>query len=69
MLKAGDAGSAKVIVKGKGANLPTPTLTLTLPVTVQLLIDDGMATECWQTTFTGPAIRNDAVRGLFKAKQ
>jgi len=29
-----------------------PTLPLTTPVTVQLVITDGLATSCWQTTFT-----------------
>jgi hypothetical protein len=43
-----------------------PTLGLTMPVTVQLLIDDGMTTECWQTTFSIPPQVNTPLQ--FKAK-
>jgi hypothetical protein len=50
--KAGITGKAQVAAKGRGFNLPMPMLGLTLPVTVQLIIDDGAATECWQTTYT-----------------
>ena len=64
--KAGIAGKAQVQVQGKGVNVPMPTLQLTTPVTVQLLIDDGVTTECWQTTFSAAPIANDAVQ--FKAK-
>jgi hypothetical protein len=52
-------------VRGKGENLPPPPLGLTLPVTVQLVIGEGAATECWQTTYTSATI-NDA--GRFRAK-
>ncbi len=51
----GLGGKAKIKVKGKGENLRTPTLApigLALPVTVQLLIDDGITTLCWQSVFT-----------------
>ncbi len=64
-LQAGVTGKAKVRVKGKGMNLVLPILGLTPPVTVQLLVDDGIATECWQTTFTTAAKNTSA---LFKAK-
>jgi cysteine-rich repeat protein len=46
---------------GRGANLPMPALPLTLPVTVQLVVADGMTTECWQTTYAGAAV-NEASR-------
>lgn len=65
-LKAGAAGKAQVQTKAKGAALPTPALPLTLPVTVQLLIEDGLSTECWQTTYTGTPLKNDSAQ--FKAK-
>lgn len=65
-LKAG-TGTAKVLAKGKGVDLPFPALPLTMPVTVQLLIDNGTTTECWQTQFQGTPARNDTV--LFRAKQ
>ncbi|TMA94172.1 MAG: hypothetical protein E6J77_04145 [Deltaproteobacteria bacterium] len=64
-LRSGVTGRASVSVKGKGANLPTPALGLTLPVTVQLVISDGVTTDCWQTTYA-TAIANDATR--FNAK-
>jgi hypothetical protein len=63
--KSGIAGLAKVLSKGKGVNLPIPGLPLTLPVTVQLLIDDGFTTECWQTTYTASTLNDGA---QFKAK-
>jgi DNA-binding beta-propeller fold protein YncE len=63
-LKAGATGSAKMIVKGRGGNLPLPNLTpngLPLPVQVVLQNDEG---ECWATTFT-TATKNDST--IFKA--
>ena len=65
-LKAGVAGMARILVKGKGSNLPLPALPLSLPMTIQLVVDDGAGTlECWETTFTSVS-RNDSVQ--FKAK-
>ena len=61
-LKSGAAGSAKAIVKGKGAELPDPTLPLTLPVKVQLLNGDG---ECWESEYTSAT---DSSVDRFKAK-
>ena len=43
--------------------LPSPPLTV--PLTVQLVIRDGVSTECWQTAFS-LATRNDPSR--FSAK-
>jgi hypothetical protein len=60
-LRAGVTGAASVSVKGKGVNLPLPPLGLTLPVTVQLVIGDGVTTDCWQTTYTA-ATANDVTR-------
>lgn len=64
-LTAGIAGKAKIAVKGKGAKLDMPTLGLTLPVTVQLLIDDGVTPQCWRNVF-GTASTNTAAK--FQAK-
>jgi hypothetical protein len=52
ILKAGVTGRAKIQATAKGANLQTPALPLTLPVTAQLVIADGVSSQCWQTTFT-----------------
>jgi hypothetical protein len=64
-LKAGITGKAKVQVKGKGILLQPPGLPLTLPVTMQLLISDGVTTECWQTTYTVQTI-NDGLKFIAK---
>jgi hypothetical protein len=61
MLKAGMPGRAKVQVTAKGANLQTPALPLILPVTAQLVIADGVSSQCWQTTFTATTV-NDVSR-------
>jgi hypothetical protein len=45
-------GRAKVQAVGKGDPLPMPTLPLALPVTVQLVVQDGAGTRCWQTKYT-----------------
>lgn len=60
-LKAGASGAAQVQVKGRGVNLDQPALPLTLPVTVQLVIDDGLTAECWQHTYSS-FMKNDGVR-------
>lgn len=61
-LKAGAAGKAKALVKGKGINLPdAPAPALALPVTVQL-VGDG---ACFESVFSA-ATKNDAKQ--FKAK-
>ena len=62
---AGVANKSKVQLSGKGAAFPMPPLGLTLPVTVQLLIDDGVTPQCWQTTY-GAASLN--IPASFKAK-
>lgn len=58
-LKEGNAGKAQVHVKAKGENLDTPSLPLQFPLTMQFLIDDGVSTSCWQSTFSAP-IKNDS---------
>ena len=64
-LKAGVDGKASVQAIGKGSNLPILALGLVLPVTVQLVVADGVTTGCWQTTYT-TASKNDTTQ--FKAK-
>jgi hypothetical protein len=49
--KSGAAGAAKVIVKGKGANLGMMSLPLTTPVTVQLKRNDNPS-NCWTATYS-----------------
>jgi hypothetical protein len=61
-LTAGDP--AKIVLKGRGVRLDTPRLPLGPPVRVQLQRSD--AAGCWESTFSGTPLRNDAVR--FKAR-
>lgn len=63
--KPGDQGKTKVLVKGKGSFLSIPTLPLTSTVTAQIVIDDGVTEDCWQSTFPFPLV-NDGAK--FKAK-
>jgi cysteine-rich repeat protein len=63
LLKGGDAGRAKIIVKGKGAGLGMTSLqNLDLPVTIQL----SNGTRCWEASYETTVLRNDAE--VFKAK-
>jgi hypothetical protein len=59
LLKSGTAGKAKVIVKGKGDNLPFPAsfLPMATPVDVQLQVDGG---ACWSSNHIarGPLINS-----------
>src|SRR5262249_36789979 len=59
LLKGGADRKAKIIVKGKGANLNMPTLgSLTGPITMQLQQSSG--NHCWGATYTAPFLRQDA---------
>jgi hypothetical protein len=52
-LKAGAAAKTQVQIKGKGGLLGPPATGALLPgVVVQLIISDGVATECFKTTFS-----------------
>lgn len=66
LLKGGDPGKSKILVKGKGGNLPQPALAFTqsLNVTVQLLRNDD--SQCWETVFTPPATKTSGTQ--FKDK-
>jgi hypothetical protein len=68
LLKAGDAGGAKVIFKGKGRRLRERTfgddvLPLTPPVTVQLVASTG---ACWESVYDAGITRNDATKFVAK---
>jgi hypothetical protein len=66
LLKAGLAGKAKIIVKGRGSDLDVPPLPLAQPVTVQLVNTDGV---CWEAVYSAPAIKNEGgPKGKFKDK-
>ena len=62
LLKAGEAGNGKAIVKAKGSNIPLPFLPIATPLTVQLLNSDG---ECWEAVY-GNVLKNTSE--VFKAK-
>jgi len=65
ILKAGDHGKAKIIVKGKGAALGLPSpLDVDLPVTVQLQSTNG---ECWEADYFSVGVKKNEA-DFFKAK-
>ena len=58
LLKEGPDGKAKILVKGKGANLDDPNLaTLAQPITVQLQNTDG---TCWEAVYSAPPTKQAA---------
>jgi Thrombospondin type 3 repeat len=68
LAKGGAAGKSKLLVKGRGPNLPVPiasALTTTTAVTLQLRADDAPAPGCW--TITLSTIKKQAA-DFFKAK-
>lgn len=65
-LGAGAGGKAKADFQGKGALLALPPLPATLPVTVQLIVKEGVRQDCWTATYS-TSTSNDAAKG-FKAK-
>jgi len=70
VLKPGEDGKAKVVMKAGGdqLQLPTPTATKLLnqdpAVTVQLVNSQG---KCWTANFTAPALKNETQK--FRDKQ
>jgi hypothetical protein len=66
VLKAGGTFKSKMLVKGRGANLPDPidSAPLTLPVTVQLV--NYQSGACFESAFTS-VMKNTTA--LFKAKK
>ena len=65
-LRSGIAGRADLQVNAGGAMLATPVLPLSFPLTFQLLIDNGLSVECWQTTFSNTPLKNDEAGLLAK---
>jgi hypothetical protein len=65
--KAGDPGKSQVQVKGNGTSLFPPATAGLSNVVVQLLIDDGVTTECFKTSFPTFAIKKQDDQ-TFKAK-
>lgn len=63
ILKWSTADAAKIVLKGKGANLSDPAIPLALPVTVRLL--NSQSGLCWEAT-CATAASNAA--GVFKAR-
>jgi len=61
-LRAAGARGAKLVIQGKGANLPLSGLPLGPPVTVQLSAGSGV---CWEAVYSTP-LANQAAS--FKAK-
>jgi hypothetical protein len=49
LLSGGTEGRAKILAKGKGANLPDPHLPLATPLIVQLV--NGDSDLCWESSF------------------
>ena len=66
LLKGGDAGKAKILLKGAGDGLPDPPLGLALPVKMQLVNLDTDA--CWEADYDlADVIKNET--GQFKVKR
>ena len=64
VLKSGDAGQAKVVLKAKGVALGLPPLPLSLPVRVSLHAADG---TCWESVYGSQGVIQNDERA-FKAK-
>ena len=64
-LKSGPPGENNIKIKGQKENLNPPNLPLTLPVTMQLLVDTGSDTVCFQVNYD-QVNRNDGKQ--FKAR-
>jgi len=58
LLKAGASGKTKIIVKGKGENLPFPLAFLPMQTPVKVQLQNDTPGTCWQTTHIsmGPLI-------------
>lgn len=58
-VKPGEAGRAKIVLKGKGIALAMPSLPMSARITVQLRNSDG---ACWESIYDLPASKNDPTR-------
>jgi hypothetical protein len=59
VLKPGDEGKAKLLVKAKGESLSLPELPLGLPLQVQLHAETG---ECWEATYSETGVKDNNPR-------
>ncbi len=60
MLRAGDVGKARALVKGKGEHMTLPPLPLPLPVRTQLRASNG---KCWEADYSSAGVRvNDTTQ-------
>jgi len=59
VLKPGDEGKAKLLVKAKGESLSLPELPLGLPLQVQLHAETG---ECWEATYSEMGVKDNNPR-------
>ena len=67
ILKGGDQGKAKALVKGKGSGLPQPTLSPSVPLPVTAQLVNSANNNCFEGVYdSGAVIKNDGVQ--FKAK-
>lgn len=70
----GNAKETKVIVKGKGGNLPDPTVPVSTPVDITAQVIDSNSGLCFGDTFDDATVKknapnaNNTVR-IFKAKK
>jgi hypothetical protein len=64
IVKPGEQGKAKAVVKAKGDGLDMPALPLALPVTAQLVASTG---TCWSAAFEADGVLKNAT-GVFAAK-
>jgi hypothetical protein len=61
ILRAGAAGRAMIVVKGRGSNLAMPTLPLDAPLRVQLQMENG---QCWEATYSATGVRRNSPRSF-----
>jgi hypothetical protein len=57
LLKSGESGKAKIIVKGKGGGLDMPALPLDQDPAVRVQLSNGSL--CWEAVYPGGAMRSD----------
>lgn len=61
VLRPGEAGKARIVVKGKGELLTLPALPLAPGYSIAAQLHNSAGT-CWEATFSDPARRNDAAK-------
>ncbi len=65
LLRTGEEGRSKIIIKGGGPSLPVPALLFASyeGLVVQLVNGDG---RCWESSYSAPAKKNDGGKFLDK---